>query len=148
MARMGGGRPRNQKTNKRLIVSEQTEDEVDDVIESLREGRAFVYWGINLGYEADYLFVHRRGQKNVLGVLKVHGRRLVKRELITEEEFVQHRPTSWGTRLTDFERFYRISAAQRVDFPFEELLNRKGMPLDARGMHDMVFVDCLRFVMF
>lgn len=81
------------------------------------------------------------GQKNVLGVLKVLGRGPVKRERITEAEFVQHRPASWGTRLKDFERFYRISAAQRVDILFDELLNRKGRLLDARGMHDMVFVE-------
>jgi hypothetical protein len=148
MARMGGGRPRPTKTIKRLIVSEHTEDELDEVIEALREGRSFVYWGNNQGYEADFLFVHRRGMKDVLGVLKVLGRTAVPRELITETEFAQHRPSAWGTRLTDFERFYRITAARRVDFLFDELLNRKGFPLDSRGMHDMVFVDCHRFEMF
>lgn len=137
-----------QDTGIRLIVSNESEAEVDDVIGALREGREFVYWGIDKAVKADYLFVHRRGVKDVCGVLKVWGRRPVDRELITEDDFVRHRPAGWRTRLQDRAKFYRVCAAMRVHFPFEELRNRHGTPLTEQGMHDMVFVDCQRFVKF
>lgn len=148
MVRHGKSASKTPQTITRLIVSGVTEEEVDVVIAALAEGRSFVYWGINVAWKADYLFVHRRGNKDVRGVLKVFGREPVKRALITESEFARHRPAAWETRLQDYKKFYRICAAKRVHFPFEALRNRHGAPLGVRGMHDMVFVDCPRFQEF
>lgn len=142
------GSRKGKGTGIRLVVSNETDNEIRDVLGALATGCKFIYWGINIAWHADYLFVHRKGEKDILGVLKVFGKEPVKRELISALDFLQHRPAGWGTTLLGYQKFYRIVDAKEVHFPFEELVNRHGSPLEERWMHDMVFVDCRRFKRF
>lgn len=126
----------------RLATCEDTDIEVSEVIEALKE-KDYIYWGNDRAETCDYLFIHSQGSSTVLGVLKV--RSIQERGNISKENFLSHRPKGWGSELV-YKRYFLVEDARKENIVKTTLADGKGQQLKA--MHDMNFVTSNEFKPF
>ena len=128
----------------RLATCDNADLRVKEVINALNT-KKYIYWGNNIAYDCDYLFVHSQGDSTIRGILKVNS--FKSRKDIPKENFLINRPKDWETTL-DFEKYFIIEGAKKVLIKIDDLKDAEGNPKKSNAMHEMSFVVWDKFQPF
>ncbi len=129
---------------KRVATCDDANSEVEEVRKAL-ETKDYIYWGNDIAYDCDYLFIHSQGDSTIKGILKV--RDVKDRKDISKEDFLLHRPEEWESDLK-YPKYFIIEKAKIVNIPIDGLKDGKGNPKNSNAMREMSFIDCDKFEIF